>query len=278
MGSVRAGSIGALFLVTMGFSGRASAQDAAAFFRQNCASCHTIGGGRTTGPDLKGAHERRSRAWLERFILDPPGTIASGDATATKLQREARGVVMPRVAGVTPTVVGQLIDLMRAESALERSQFAGMASAQRPLTRADEALGRALFSGARRLEAGGPPCMSCHTVRGLGALGGGRLGPDLTGTYGKLGGQQALATWLASPPSLTMQPVFKGHPLTPDEALGLVAYLKSAGSRGGAAETSSVNFVLLGLVGSIFSLVLFDFTWRRRFRAVRRPLVTGGKR
>lgn len=277
MGSVRAGSIGLLLVTTIGFSGRATAQDAAAFFRQNCASCHTIGGGRTTGPDLEGVHERRTRAWLERFVLDPPGVIASGDATAKKLQEEARGVLMPRVQGVTPTVVGQLLDLIRAESALERSQFAGMASAQRALTRDDELLGEALFSGATRLQGGGPPCMSCHTVRGLGALGGGRLGPDLTGAYGKLGGQQALATWLASPPSLNMQPVFKEHPLTPDEALGLVAYLKKAGARGGVAETGTVNFVLLGIVGSVFSLVLFDFTWRRRFRSVRRRLVLGGK-
>src|SRR3989337_709452 len=45
--------------------------------------------------------------------------------------------------------------------------------------------GRALFTGARRLENGGPACMSCHSVAGLGALGGGALGPDLTLAYNK---------------------------------------------------------------------------------------------
>jgi cytochrome c2 len=36
------------------------AQEAADFFRQNCANCHTIGDGRLTGPDLKGVLNGRS--------------------------------------------------------------------------------------------------------------------------------------------------------------------------------------------------------------------------
>ena len=46
-----------LLLVTATLSG----QDPRTFFRQNCANCHTIGGGRLTGPDLKGVTERRDR-------------------------------------------------------------------------------------------------------------------------------------------------------------------------------------------------------------------------
>ena len=38
-----------------------SAQEAADFFRQNCISCHTVGGGRLTGPDLKNVTQRKER-------------------------------------------------------------------------------------------------------------------------------------------------------------------------------------------------------------------------
>jgi hypothetical protein len=51
----------------------ASAQEAADFFQQNCASCHTITGGRLTGPDLKalknGATGHGSRS---SFSILPP--------------------------------------------------------------------------------------------------------------------------------------------------------------------------------------------------------------
>src|SRR5262249_2147663 len=39
----------------------AMAQEAADFFRQNCVSCHTVGGGRLTGPDLKNVTQRKER-------------------------------------------------------------------------------------------------------------------------------------------------------------------------------------------------------------------------
>ena len=47
------------------------AQDAAGFFKQNCTSCHTIGGGRLTGPDLKDVTTRRDRQWFVQFRRAP---------------------------------------------------------------------------------------------------------------------------------------------------------------------------------------------------------------
>ena len=37
----------------------ALAQEAAVDFKTNCMSCHTIGGGRLVGPDLKDVSQRR---------------------------------------------------------------------------------------------------------------------------------------------------------------------------------------------------------------------------
>ena len=78
-----------------------AAQDAAEYFRQNCASCHTIGGGRLTGPDLKDVTVRRDHAWLLRYIPDPKSMIDAGDPVATQLFQEARGVLMPSLPTAT---------------------------------------------------------------------------------------------------------------------------------------------------------------------------------
>ena len=89
-------------------------------FQQNCVSCHTIGGGRLTGPDLKGVTERRDHAWLLRYLPDPKALIDSGDPIATQLFQEARGVIMPPPPLLTPAMADALISMIEAESKLER--------------------------------------------------------------------------------------------------------------------------------------------------------------
>jgi len=249
-------------------------QEAAVFFRQNCHNCHTIGGGRLTGPDLKDVTQRKDRPWLEQFVLNPKLAIDSGDPYALQLQQEARGVVMPTVVGLTPARVQALLDLIEAESKLEKSQFVGLQISNRPFTPVEIAEGRDLFLGNKRLANGGASCVSCHTVKGIGGLGGGKLGPDLTRVYERLHGRRGLAAWLMAPASPTMQPIFKTRPLQSEEVLPLVALLEESARQGGEADsTAQFNFLLLGLGGAVLGLLAFDAIWRRRFRAVRRPLV-----
>jgi len=93
-------------------------QDPVQYFRQNCASCHTIGGGRLTGPDLKDVTTRQSRQWLVAFVQDPLGVLASGDPYALQLKDAARGAVMPTMPGMTRELAGALLDLIERESAL----------------------------------------------------------------------------------------------------------------------------------------------------------------
>lgn len=264
-------------------SGAAAAQDSPseetfAYFRLNCQSCHTIGGGRLTGPDLKDAHERADEAWLVDFILDPKGVIDSGDPYAVELLRQSRGVYMNKVAGLDRTRAEKLVQLIVAESAKERSEFAGLEISDRPLTPADVQRGRELFMGATEYAQGGPACISCHTARGIGGLGGGRLGPDLTEVYDRLEGRKAISAWLGAPPSPVMQPLFKDHPLEGEEVLALVAYLKDVAEDGeGPEPASTLQFVLWGFGGAVFLLLLFDFLWRKRYRATRRPLIRSSR-
>lgn len=268
----------ALIVVLAGATVPASAQETAAFFKQNCASCHTIGGGRLTGPDLKNVAQEKDRDWLTRFLLDPKAMIDSGDPYAQKLLQEARGVVMPAVAGMNRERAEALLDLIEAESKLERSAFAGVQVPTKPFTPEEIEQGRNIFRGQQRLADGGPACISCHTLHGVAALGGGRLGPDLTTVYARMEGRKGLAAWLAAPPTPTMQPIFKQHPLRSEEIIPLVAYLEDAARKGGEADSlDPLKFFLLGMTVTVGSLVVFQAVWKNRFRAMRRPLVHKGR-
>lgn len=262
-----------------GGPGKDVSEETVDFFKANCTSCHTVGGGALAGPDLKGVLDRKDREWLVRFVLDPKGTIDGGDPYAQEMFRSAKGVYMPTLPGLTRDRVLKLVELIEVESAKEKSRFAGLALSDRPLTSADVVLGRELFSGRRAFASGAPACASCHDVAGLGAFGGGRLGPDLTEVYGRLEGRKALGAWLAAPPSPTMLPVFRNRSLESDEILAVVAYLKDAAEAGApAGQDGRLLFLLSGFAGAAAILVAFDFLWRGRFRGVRRALVEGATR
>jgi len=251
-------------------------EETVTFFKQNCTSCHTIGGGKLAGPDLKGVAERQQVEWLITFVMDPKKAIDSGDPYAQELFREAKGVYMPTLPGFTRDRAQKLIELIVFESAQEKSRFAGLQISDRPLTQADVDRGRAIYEGTQPILSGAPACISCHQVEGTGGFGGGRLGPDLSAVYSRLEGRKALGAWLGAPPSLTMQPVFSKAPLEGEEVLALVAFFKSTAEAGSPVTgRGPMGFLFAGIAGVVLVLVGFDFIWRRRFRAVRRPLVKG---
>lgn len=255
-----------------------TAQEAAEYFKLNCMSCHSIGGGRLTGPDLKDVTKRKDRAWLSRFLLDPKAMMDAGDAYALKLKDDARGTVMPTLPTMNKARAEALLDLIEAESKLEKSQFKGVQLSERPFTAHDVARGHDIFRGYRSLKNGGPACISCHAINGIGGFGGGTLAPDLTTVFERYGGRRTLATWLSAPALPTMQATFKTHPLEPDEVLALTAYFQYTLKRNPEdPSTARLNFVLVGLGGAILLLGLFDIIWNKRFRSVRRVLVNSAK-
>ncbi|MFO0930227.1 MAG: hypothetical protein U0736_24905, partial [Gemmataceae bacterium] len=228
----RAGGVAVVAVVLLASVARAQSQDPADFFKTMCIGCHTIGGGRLVGPDLKNVTERKDRPWLVRFLRNPPGMIKSGDPYAEQLLAESRGVVMP-VVGVTPEYAGKLLDLIEAESQLPKSRFVGTPLPSRPVTEADVEKGRKLFFGEDPLTHRGPACVMCHSVRGPWGVGGGKLGGDLTTAYTRLGGptdgRRNVLAWLAAPGTPVMASLYAEgrQPLTADESLALTAFLQS---------------------------------------------------
>ena len=264
------------------------AQETAAYFKANCASCHTIGGGRLTGPDLKGVIDRAQKAgkdrnWLIAYIQDPQRMINSGDSYAVQLLQEARGVVMPKIVGMDAEKAEFLVELIESESLLEESQFKGSAVSSEPFTAKDVERGLALFTGHEEFKGGSAMCMSCHRMPGVGGLGGGNLGPDLTRVFENglytTGGRATLSAWLGAPATPTMQSLLKDKPLEADEIRAIVALMenRAATSQPESRGAPMVSFAILGLLGSTLILFVFDSMWKNRLRSVRRTQVEDSK-
>ena len=273
--------LAALALVGPLGSAADAADDGKAVFGQLCQGCHTIGGGKSTGPDLQGLADRRDRAWAEQFILAPDKVIASGDPIAKSLVKEY-GMQMPNL-GVTDAQLGPLLTFLGFAAG-------GGSTTPEPTTptvttpepaptpgSGDEKRGEHLFTGAQRLDAGGPSCLSCHSVAGVGALGGGRLGPDLTGAFAKYGGQQGLQAALKTIPFPTMIPIFSRRALTADERDALIAFLASAPDQQ-RPRSAAGKLVGFSTAAAALLVVLAMGIWRHNLTGVRKPLVNRSRR
>ena len=246
----------------------ALAQDTAAFYKRKCGACHTIGGGRLLGPDLKDVENRKDRKWLKQFLLDPKATLDQGDPYGKQILSEANGMMMPKVSGVDDAMAEALLDFIAGGGA------ASPAGAEKPFTPADSTFGEKLVTGKRTLASGGPPCIGCHAFSALPEVGGGRLGPDLSSAFTRLGGRKGFTTWLSSPPTPTMQAVYSAHPLKPDEVTAIAAWLKSQPAKT-ASKRGILWLALIGPAGCLIGLFLMNAFWRKRFTSVRRPLAAG---
>lgn len=262
-------ALGSLFAGLVGLADAASpapsAEEGQTIFQQKCVSCHTIGGGRLVGPDLQGVTARRGREWLTRMISAPDKMLAGGDPIATQLLREHNNVPMPN-QGLTE-------DQARSVIAYLGLQVGGAPAGQAPalpFVQGDPVAGKDLFTGVIRFQNGGPACMACHSIAGIGALGGGALGPDLTPAYTKFG-EAGLASVLARTPFPTMNPIFSSRPLTAQEQANLRTFLQRAAVAKRPVEAVG-QLAGLAAVGAGVLLALTQLSWRRRLTEVRRPL------
>lgn len=263
---------GAVVLCLVPFASPASAQDAADFYEENCAACHTLGDG---GPlDLKGVTARKDRAWLVRFILDPEAVVRSGDPYARQLVEQAGGGIMPSIDDLTPDLAAQILDhIEHVTGLLPAAPAAAPSPVDEPFTGVELSAGRALYSGERRLAAGGPSCFSCHRLAGTTGPGGGVFGPDLTNVHQRLRGRRGLDAWLTSPPTPVMRAVYRRAALRDDERRALIALFEHAAAEPARPSGSTATFLVAGAGGAVIALAAMALVWSRRFRGVRRPML-----
>jgi mono/diheme cytochrome c family protein len=238
-----------------------------ALFDQKCASCHTLGGGRTVGPDLKGVADNRQRDWLIEFIVNPGQVHARNDPIAVGLQKEY-GMAMPNV-GVTGAQAEEMLALLSAQPGGASAPAA--AAVRAPLPQGDATRGRALFTGQRALAGGGPACAACHNAAGAGLLGGGTWGLDLTHTQSRVG-EAGLVALVKSPAFPGMKEAYLASPVADQEAADLAAFFAALeGQQGNANDT--LLFLALGLIAFGILAGVAQLVWRGRSGSVRQQLV-----
>ncbi len=260
----------AFVLLSLCASGAARADDGSAIFTSKCAACHTIGKGKTVGPDLKGITTSEDPAWLKNWIASPSAMIKSGDAKATRLVKQYP-LQMPDL-GLAPADIDAVLGYIAQQSGSAKTNARGPLAPAPALPAGDAAVGRELFVGGVRFKNGGPPCMSCHSISGIGALGGGTLGPDLTDAYSKYGGNAGLASFLTNVPTPTMSAVWTRQPLQPQEIADVAAFIKD----GAVAERPLSAIAKLAIIAAIvlfLLIIIASIYWRGRLLGVRKPLV-----
>ncbi|MDP2731195.1 MAG: c-type cytochrome [Dehalococcoidales bacterium] len=267
-----------IFMVTDGATRAAEADgQGQLIFEQKCQGCHSIGGGRMVGPDLKDVSSRRDRDWLISFITSPDTLIAQGDEIASQLVQEY-GMEMPNM-GLSKEEATAVLAYIETQSAAGPAQKSEEETALTPvLISADTGMGRDIFTGNIALRNGGAACISCHNVNGIAALGGGSMGKDLTAAYSTFG-EAGLTSVLKPVPFPIMKEAYSGKPLTDDEIAHLVAFLREISDARQEPSTSSpVGFIVIGIAGFLVIAGILQLIWRGRLSGVRQLLVKGGSR
>jgi mono/diheme cytochrome c family protein len=244
----------------------AHAFDGNTYFEKNCSSCHTVGAGEDIGPDLKGILQRRSEAWLIKFIQSSQDMIQSGDATSVELFNKYKKKKMPD-QDLSDAEVRALIQFIAEGGPKEKPLDSKPAT---EATEADIVLGEQLFLGRQALANGGASCISCHGVGNYGPLGGGSLGPDLSQAYSKYE-DKGLAKALAKAAFPVMRHIYGEQPLTDEEAFAIKAFLYKADQEGVVVGAYQKKFIFLGLGGAVIAMGVIDFTWRKRRKKTVKP-------
>ncbi|MBZ0203692.1 MAG: cytochrome c [Ignavibacteria bacterium] len=241
------------------------AQSGEEIFKLKCSPCHTIGKGKLVGPDLSGVTKRREEAWLMKFIKSSQTVVNSGDENAKKIFEEFNKVVMPD-PGLSDPEIKKVLTYIESQGGSVVSET--IVSKIRPLSEAtpdNYEKGKKLFSGELRLVNDGAPCVSCHNIPEVTALGGGNLALDLTHSFSKLS-EGGLTNIIQTQPFPVMNMAFVNNPITDEEVFDIAAYLKGvdAANQNVQQTNQPINFLYSGIGGLFLLLFVFGGLWHNR--------------
>jgi mono/diheme cytochrome c family protein len=134
----------------------------------------------------------------------------------------------------------------------------------------DPRAGERLFVGEVRLQNGGAPCLACHAIAGHGLAWSASFGPDLSDARASYD-TGALEALLADVQLPSMEPVYRGHALLPEERAHVAAFLLEP--RTVPAESSPPARLALEAGAAALALLgLFALVSRRRMPDVKNAL------
>lgn len=248
----------------------------ALLFGKRCGGCHSIGEGDRAGPDLLGVLKRRDRKWVATFIRGPGAVIDAGDATANELLNRFKGARMPDQT-LSDDEISSLFGYFEECAAKGGCRLAtSKVKPARDATPEEVAAGKALFEGRTPLLNGGAPCISCHSARGAGVIGGGTLAKDLTHAFARLG-EQGISSALGSTPFPIMKDLYGRAPLSDQEAFRIKAFLYGA-SADPAPPPVDHDFLYIGALAALASFGAISAAFGKRLRGVRKGIVERGAR
>uniref|UniRef100_A0A831U0D8 C-type cytochrome n=1 Tax=Geobacter metallireducens TaxID=28232 RepID=A0A831U0D8_GEOME len=232
-------------------------------FDKQCSGCHTVGGGDSGGPDLKGVTDRRAEEWLEAIIIEPD-KMTKDQARVDLIKKY--GYEMPNLG------IGH-DDALKIIAWLRSSGGGGAAAGAQPAAPAAKpvetvvtpelvAQGRALFTGSKSFANGGAPCAACHPFRAPG-VSGGNMATDLSDHYEGMG-EQGLRGILKSLKFPVMKKMYENRPLTEEEITAIVAFSKDAAAQKRGGGPFDI-FPIAGVSFFVFCLAVL-ILYKRRTR------------
>ncbi|MCC6758957.1 MAG: cytochrome c [Candidatus Omnitrophica bacterium] len=236
------------FLLVVGWPGfslaadNAPADKPAELFFYRCAGCHTIGGGKLSGPDLTAATQ-----W----------SVPDLGIAVKKMEKNA--------GSLTQIDIDQMVDFLKDPAAAgritkQKQRIADKLRTELPPPSFSQ--GQKLFRGQKTLKNGGPACISCHYFVNEG----GSLGLDLT-TIKDRSSAVVLQSAIESANYKVMKPIYEQRKITLEESLHLAEYLshpEKVNSRLAPAQEQIVKGAGLGFV--VFLALLWLLNRQRKGR------------
>lgn len=242
------------------------AQDGEATFKANCAACHSIGGGKLVGPDLKGITQKRKIDWIKKFIKNSAEFINSGDADAVAIAKEYNNMLMPP-STLPDAEIDLIIKYMQTKSGDSSTPTVAI-DYLKDSKDANVRDGYQLFIGAKPFKNSGVSCIACHNTDQYGS--GGKLAKNLTVSFNNLSAD-GIKAMLASPAFPAMINSYKNNALTEEEIFNLTSYLRATATNKLPTDISKkaslrFNFLLYGFIGFLAFFIFFLLIYRSRKR------------
>lgn len=225
------------------------AEDGKNLFDTNCKMCHSIGGGKIVGPDLKGVHEKRSSEWFVKFTKDSKSLIESGDEQAVAIFEEYLSMPMP------PSPLSNIEIASIYKYLVSTSKPAETAKTKTEVViKGDANKGEQLFYGSIRFGTRGVACVACHAA---GPMPGGTLAKDLTLSAA------AIKPMMDALPFPAMKVSYENNKLSQREISDLTAYIEQT-SKNTEEPILCLGFPIGGFLGFVIFIVFLGFYWKKR--------------
>ena len=236
-------------------------------FSQQCAACHTIGGGKLIGPDLANVQTRRTEAWIIKFVQSSQSVIKSGDTAAIGLFNQYNNIIMPdhTLAANQIKSIIEYITTNSPDTNNPNKRTPAQIFSASSVTEADIKKGKNLFEGLTKLTNGGPACISCHNINNQAMFNGGLLAKDLTTAFSRLSAV-GVDGILRNPPFPAMIDGFGKEPLTDQEIKELLSFLYITDKRGDVqlGHLQTQFDLLIGIiVGINIAFAILFLLWQK---------------